>query len=324
MSVRPGARHRGAWAAVAGIVALVAVQQLARFGSGDLLTETVTNAAHVPMFALLTVLLRRALGAPRWPLLLAVVVALALATEAAQMPTGRSASLMDVALDLLGALPTIAALELCGRFAAAGRRRAAARVRAGLVVLVAVLFAAAPVRVLLAYHARDTAFPVLLRPDDWRLAPLVAADGPTRLMAAPPDWPGYAGERVLAVTWSRERYPGIRLNEVCPDWGGHRQLAVDVYLPEGPAMSLTAAVGHAGRPGTAAFQRRTVAPGPQRLRFDLDVLLATGGDRPPRVTRLILHTSSVHAGRRLLIGRVELVGDALHAAPNPGTLAPSH
>lgn len=318
--------------ALLGIVALVAVQQVATVDVTGLLGETLTNASHIPLFAMLTLLLMRVLRKPPWWLLLAAVVAVALVTEALQGLTARNASLLDVGLDLLGALPVIAALETTRRSRRHGRRPwTGFAAWTSAVLLLALMTAAAPARVLLAYAERDRIFPVLLQPPNpsaasgessmvWALRPLLGGNSAMHIVAAPPDWPGYAGKRVIEVVWADQRYPGISLRGTVPRWERYDALAVDVYLPDGPAMPLTAAVSHVGTGGTAAYLQLMVRRGPQRLRYPLEALLASPGDAPPRIRRLILHTDRAHGSRRLLIGSVRLASAARHDPAFEGTL----
>jgi hypothetical protein len=313
----------GVAAASIGIAGLVLVQQLATVGGSGLLGETLTNASHVPLFAALTLLLIRALGYPSWPVLLLACVAVAAATEAMQMLTGRNASLFDLGLDLLGALPVIGAVAVTRRLRGPRAARRAA-VWAVTAVLVAIMTVAAPARVLLAYHERDRAFPALLIPSAWEIRPLLSSNSRMRIVPGGDDWSGHRGERVLEVVWAEERYPGIVLSEVVPRWDAFATLAVDVYLPPGTPMPLTAAVGHEGREGTAAHLRRIVQPGPQRLLYDLETLLATADGAPPRISKLVLHTNRGNAGRRLLIAAVRLLPGGAHDAANAGNLAASH
>lgn len=309
--------------AAAGIVLLVAVQQFVTLGGDRLLAEALTNAAHVPLFALLTLLLYRLLGRPRWQRLLMAAVALALVTEGLQVVTHRQPSVVDLALDVLGILPVLAALTLGRRLRRAGRPRGRLGVWAGAWGLIVVMTLAAPVRVLVAYAERDAAFPRLLVPGSGPFELLVTSNGPMQVTRGPDDWTGYANRPVLELTWSDARYPGVTFSEVVPDWSGFDVLQVDVYLIGAEPMPLTAAVGHRGFPGTARHRRLEVAPGPSRLRYPLDALLEPRGDGPARVSRLILHGSRGHEGRRLLIGDVRLVRDGEHDGPFTGTLAPS-
>lgn len=310
-------------AAIAGLAVLVLVQQFVTVGGSDLLGRTINNWLHVPMFAGVALLLFLALGKPSWPVLLGSCILLAVATEAAQLLTGRSASLLDVGRDMVGAVPVLIAIELTRQH---GRRlgRSGRRLVWGLTLAVlTVVTLAAPLRVLMLYQQRDQLFPLLLSPGNSGLEALFTTTSRPRLTTAPEDWRGYAGEIVLAVTWNREPFPGIHLLEVPPLWQGYGYLVVDVYLPQGPPMVLTAAVGHAGQAGggTAAYVARTVARGPQRLCYDLTSLLEPIGEGPVRISKLILHTSEKEAGRKLLFGRVRLVRPGGHDCHDPGNLA---
>src|SRR5690606_8087271 len=204
--------------AAAGIVLLVAAQQLLTLGNGRLLEQTLTNAAHVPLFALLTLLLHRLLGRPSWYRLLIAASALALLTEGLQVMTDRQPSLVDLALDLLGILPVVGALTLQRRLRRSGRSVSRLGVWFVTWAVILVITLAAPVRVLIAYAERDAAFPRLLIPGNRPLALLVSSNGPMRLTRGPADWTGYADRPVLEMVWGEERYPGVTLSEVVSDW----------------------------------------------------------------------------------------------------------
>lgn len=302
---------------------LVAVQQLVTFGSDRLLDQTLTNAAHVPLFALLTLLLHRLLGRPPWYRLLIVALGLAVLTEALQVVTNRQPSLVDLTLDLLGILPVIGAITLRRRRRRSGRPVSGRVVWFATWAAIAGMTLAAPVRVLVAYAERDAAFPRLLIPGNRPLELLVGSNGSMRLTRGPADWTGYADRPVLETIWGDERYPGLTFTEVVSDWTGFDALQVDVYLTGDAPMPLTAAVGHVGTEGTARYLQIEVAPGPSRLRYPLDALLEPLDDAPVRVSKLILHSTREYRGRRLLIGDVRLVRGGEHGGPFAGTLAPS-
>jgi hypothetical protein len=291
--------------------ALVAIQQFVSFADASLFGQALHNALHVPLFAMLTLLLALILGMPRWWVLLLAAFALAVATEVLQFVTGGTPSVSDLVLDLIGIVPVVTGVTLTRRL----RRQRAAHMRAvhmrvltlwaGLALLLAIATLAMPARVLLAYQQRDTAFPELLTPAVWSWSPLTASTSRVRVIAAPAAWTVRAGAPVLEVTLAPGRYPGIQLSETVPDWSAFDALVVEAFLPEGPPILLTAAVGYQGTDGTSAYVRRELRPGAQRLRYPMSGLLRA--DRVnPRISHLILHTDSGAAGRSLLIGPVVL------------------
>lgn len=229
--------------------------------------------------------------------------------------------LVRLRLDLLGALPVIAALEVRAALRRRGHRRPGLVPWTVAVTLVLVMFVALPAHMLIAYAARDRAFPELLTAH-WMNGPFVDSNSTVRLVHAPPGWTDRAGEPVIELVWADDAYPGIVLREVVPEWDAFQTLEVDVYLPEGPAMPLTAALAHAGTEGTARFLRRIVEPGPQRLHYPLEPLLTPVGDPPVRVERLVLHTNRAQHGRTLLLGPVRLTKPR-HEPGNAGNLVTS-
>ncbi|MEQ8783532.1 MAG: hypothetical protein RIE06_28040 [Roseibium album] len=57
-------RRRGAILALGGILALLLVQQFGQLGRSDLLGRALTNSLHVPLFALIALLVARGLPRP--------------------------------------------------------------------------------------------------------------------------------------------------------------------------------------------------------------------------------------------------------------------
>ena len=108
----------------------------------------------------------------------------------------------------------------------------------------------------------------------------------------------------MEIVFADESYPNILLRDPVADWSAFDTLVVDVLLPEGPPITLTAAVGYIDR-DQSTYLWRSVRPGPQRLRYPLGDLLAADATSP-RISRLVLNTSGKHAGRTLLIGRASL------------------
>lgn len=292
-------------AALAVLIALVVAHQVVTLGAPNVFDSTFNNALHVPLFATLTLLLARLLRWPQWWRLLLAALALSAATEALQLLTARSASLQDLGVNLLGIVPVVAGLE-AHRWLRRHRARplTVAAMWLAILTLLTALTLAAPLRVLLAYEQRDRAFPLLLLPEAWERSPLMESSSSARLVPAPASWPDFAGERVLEIVFADESYPGILVRDPVADWSAFDTLVVDVWLPQGPPLPLTAAVGYIDRDRSSHLWRM-VPPGPHRLRYPLSELLAAD-ESAPRISRLVLNTSRPHAGRRLLIGRVAL------------------
>lgn len=299
---------------LAAIVVLVMIQQTVTVSQDTQLTRTLSNMLHVPLFAAITLLLVRAVPGWRLACIAAVVAAIALVTEGAQLFNDRHASFSDLGLDAVGM-----SLALAGSWAS---QRLRARRRyyvlrpllwAGVAVLVAGITLAAPLRVGLAYQVRDRIFPVLLEPDTAAATLLVSGNSPVDRRLAPDDWPSRAGQRVLAVTWAEEPYPRFQLDEVGGDWSHYASVVMEVYVPSQYEIPLTAAIGYAGEMVAPGFGRRTARPGPQRLCYDLP----TGSAAKGEIQRLVVRSSTRAAGRTVLIGRIELSPSSC-SAPGPG------
>lgn len=299
----------------AGLVTLLAFQQFASIGGSDLLGRTLNNSLHIPLFALIALFVARMLRRPNPLLVLLICVALAGLSELAQVFTSRDASLSDFGLDLVGTVPVVIGLTLSRHGAGCASNAPNPWLLWGAIaVLIVVLTAAAPARVLAAYISRDQAFPVLFDPAEWRQRPLWSSNSATRIVRGK-NFPGFESARALEVTWAATRYPGITLTEVVPDWSGYEVLIVEVWVPADQSMPLTVALGYDGRPGTAAYLPVTAEPGYQRLKYPLDKLLSGEGGAP-RIDRVILHTAQRFAGRRVLVGQLRLQQWAPEGAPD--------
>lgn len=297
-------------ALVAALAGLLAIQQFVSLGAGDLLGNALSNAAHVPLFAAIALLMCRLLRFPRAVTLWLVCLALAALSEGLQMFSDRHASFHDVVLDTLGMSPVIAGLYLRGRLhGSGGPRTGAAATWLTVAVLLALCTAAGPARVLLAYQDRDRAFPTLLDPARWQQAPLLVSSSAVTVRPAPAAWSAYADHRVLQVVWANQPYPNITLFEVVADWRGYTALAVDVFIAGDSPMTLTASVRYAGDPSRASWAWRNLEPGPRQVRYPLDELL----DGHTGIASLVLHAQQSDAGRTAYIGRVSLLGDSAAA-----------
>jgi hypothetical protein len=220
---------------------------------------------HVPLFAVLTLALRRAVGGP-WYRPVLVTLALAALVEIVQPFVGRTGSLADFLRGAAGALAAGALLRaaqgparwlrLAGHGLAAAALVAYPVVEAGPGLLDAALgIADFPTladfrsdRQLLRWHCRQ--------------AELVRI--------ADPDRPGsFAGR--IEFRPGPETYPGATLEHVVRDFSGYRRLCWSFTVEGGPltlAFSLRGGPDAGGQ--TSHFQfARTFGPGEHRVEMDL-------------------------------------------------------
>ncbi|MGH8187450.1 MAG: VanZ family protein, partial [Steroidobacteraceae bacterium] len=201
------------------------------------------DTAHAPIFGCLAVLslflvrsqqrLRSGSIPRQYLAALALTTLLGVATEVAQVATGRNASFADIGRDVLGA---IAFLVLYAGFVDQIRHAAnVRRVRSiGIVsaVLLFVILGTPLARAALEYRAREQRFPVLAdfsRQFDPYFFGHNRAEVELRRM--PQRWATSGHETTLRVHFASEPYPGIEIAEPAPDWRTHSALALDITNP---------------------------------------------------------------------------------------------
>jgi VanZ family protein len=132
------------------LMVLLAIHQLVSFGSDSAVGGSLRNALHIPLFAVLTLLLARILDSPRWWVLLLAALVLGVGTEAVQLLTARDASVRDIGINLIGIVPVVAGIEATRHLR---RRRARPTLITalwlGLAALLLLATLAGPVRLLL-------------------------------------------------------------------------------------------------------------------------------------------------------------------------------
>jgi len=225
--------------AATSVVALASLPLIARFDRDFAWQRVAVDAAHVPVFALLAIVLHVWLrreqtdAPPAQPLLVAFLAAQAVGVlvELLQVWGGRSASAFDLGSNAAGA-----ALGLALTAAAQGRGRGvssrACRVPAWLVLAAAAGFVYAvwrPVEAVLAYQRRAAIVPQLVRFEDARDLYFVrTAPAAARIEALPTEFARRAGERALRVPYGDAVAPEVELLEPWPDWRGHVSLAIEL------------------------------------------------------------------------------------------------
>lgn len=197
-------------------ILLPALALFAALPSRPLILAALNDAAHAPVFALLTLVLVRLFSlrtrwnaAARCAAAFALAVAAGAAVEILQSLIGRDAEWSDLARDALGALAAVGIV-----IAVAGRRWLG-----GEIFTAAALAALWPLgEAGLAYRERQRQFPTVLDFDS-RL------DGyflQTRAVTAAP------GDGCTAYRATGGGWPGVTHVEPQPDWRGRRALVVDV------------------------------------------------------------------------------------------------
>jgi hypothetical protein len=215
-------------------------------------SEVLQNFMHVPVFALVAIVALRTVQAHRssaerpvaaqYALALTVAAALGAASEIAQIPGPREASIKDWIVDVASAATALAFVRW-----REAPRAAAARQRLGLAIAVAAgsLFLLAPaLHAAIAYGYRYQQLPDLFRYHGARLDAidtyfLLGEPANREFRALPEPWrqPGDpVGIRLVlpAIQW-----PGLTLDEPYPDWRGYQTLLVDLTNPQGHPLEFT-------------------------------------------------------------------------------------
>lgn len=230
--------------AVAGI-ALVALVLFARLPATPKFLAVVNDAAHAPVFALLSLQILALLsGLPEpWktPLAFSLTIVVGIVVEWIQGLIGRDASFADVVTDALGAL---CALGLFAWWQAHTIRdaRSSWKGRTGLVVaLVAAGAVALPVaEAASAYARRASAFPVILRFETQLDVYFVSTQGVrAEQRSLPRPWGRDDDPRSLRLRVTGGEFPGLALVEPQADWRGYRLLHLDITNPDDEPLSVT-------------------------------------------------------------------------------------
>ncbi len=263
------------------LVALVIAQQVLVVPGDTRLAEALHNWFHVPWFASVTLGLIILFGAVRGVLIALLV---AVGSEFLQLYTGREASALDVARDLLGL-----ACGLLARFAWQRKRAWPAIGAGGLLLLAGWPMLEA---VIAKSQARER-WPVLMD-----------AALPGAFYYLEPTTDARTDAQGLHMVMSASGWPGVHLTEPVPDWCGYGALLVQLELDAGEPMGLFFGVRMTPEGGSTHYTLRQVMPGSSEIRVPLDELLP---ERCAPVHDLFIYTNGEHPGRRLSLRRVELI-----------------
>lgn len=257
--------------------------------SQTFLWKAVNNFAHVPLFALVAILLLRCLrmwneAADRSPLrhyffAMAGVLGLALVTEILQsLSATRHTELSDVASDLLGATCALGWVFTCDQQMSGKWARWRKFPRNLMIRLcVALLFGLTLLPVAgwtYAYWDRAMRFPDLLQFSSyWEMKFVKVSDSQMQLVPAPEGWKKSPEDRVGQVEFYTRAYPGIRINEPYPDWRGYSYFQVEIFseLPTSQSITIRIDDYHHNNEHTDRFnQSITISPGLNHIQIPID------------------------------------------------------
>jgi hypothetical protein len=291
VAVTPGAgRLSRLLPATLAIVALAALTLLGALPIDRQWWRALQDSCHGPVFGAIALLVWWALAPFRmrtaWRVAIAFGIAatLGLATELAQIPGLRDASLGDFANDLLGALAVLA-LAVRHRLRDAGRHPAW---RPALLAVALLAFAGLSVplaRTALAYQVRDAKFPVLAQFATASDSFFVYGNESFRTLGPlPAEFARPGDQQSYHVVFASGPWPGISIDELYPDWRGYSRLVLDVTNPAALPLELVLRIhdGQHDQSFSDRYNGELQLPPRTRMeiRIDLDEVSAAPQDRP--------------------------------------------
>lgn len=276
------------------------VQVFMRLPPPTMLSMSLVNALHIPMYGFTVIALRAFFGSrPLWQIG-AGAFGIGFAAEVAQAFSGRNPSRSDLVLNSIGIVVALAALWL-----STTRRRWRVPIWALALLLMAGLVLRRPAEYLLAYSHRDRAFPVLFDSTQDRWEPFLRIYADTAVIADHP-WTEFAGESVLRVTWG-DRGRLFQIREMAPqDWRRFDTLHVEMYsIPDDP-QQLRLAMRQGYQYNRGDWFELVLQPGHNHMRIPLDQLSIALGDGDATTRRMTIRARREDAGETLLIRRIWL------------------
>lgn len=291
---------------IAAVLGLLLVVLPLAFPHETRASEVLQNFMHVPVFALVAIAALRALQSHRstaghpaithYLMALAIAAALGAASEIAQIPGPRDASLQDWIVDTASGATALAILRW-----REGRGSATLRQRVGLAAFITAgtLFLVAPVlHAAIAYGYRYQQLPDLFR---FHGAKLDAID--TYFLFGEPVHPEF---RVLPEAWRRPddpvsirvalpaiKWPGLTLDEPHPDWSGYATLLVDLTNPGDKPLELRLRIHDATHNHTFADRYNGLLEVPARTRQAFHIPLSAVREAPQGRSMDLQHIAGV-------------------------------
>ena len=238
----------------------------------------------------------------------AVLTGLSLLSETAQIPTGRDASAIDLASDMLGGIGFLCmAIAFSRSLSMPSSRRRYAFVLGISLLAVAVLPLA---RVSAAYVERAQMLPSLVR-FDARFA---------TIFVAPKDaeWSRQKGGDRDAISASillnDGPWPGIAIGDVWPNWAPYTALSIEFENPGAVTLPINVRVHDREHRDNQVYgdrfnRRLELEPGVQLVRIELeDIEAAPAGRRMDmgNIDGLMIFATEQEAGRRVVIHHIRL------------------
>lgn len=282
--------------------------------------ETLENAAHGFIFAIITLAAldwlrshdRPQPWSPRrcyWAAL-GVAVMLGTATEIAQIPGPRSASIDDFILDMCGSLMALSWWSL----RQLPRRLGVASARHALIMTVAlVMFCRPLVEAALAYHQRTAGFPALMAFDAPSSSYFLSGESVRRREELPSPWRKRPGEMALRVDLPHTRWPRVNLVELYPDWSRYSSISLDLVNPMTTTLDLTLRIEDAAHDDQYEDRFNTVMsiPPGQRRQFTIPLESIAGAPHTRRMDLQHMARLSIYRDEPADAATIYIVGARL-------------
>lgn len=291
------------------ICGLLLLVQLYRPHQPGMWFAALFDVLHAPVFSIIAVCLLGLSSRYQWSatrrifMVLAASLLIGIASEAAQIPIGRDASVQDLITDMLGAAGGLFLALSFGWFA---KLPVAARLVSAVAGLVALMAAAWPmVAVSGAYAERFALRPVLFDP---------AARYADRF-AFPQNALVIRERGAYRMTLGRGPWPGLILHDIWHDWSGYSELLIEIGNPAAAPLTVNVRVHDRRHEATgeqysdrynAAFE---LQPGRHTLQIPLETIRNAPANRRMDMTAVegvVIFFDRSNAGRELTVGRISL------------------
>ena len=288
-----------------------------RLPGDNLFWQELQNSLHSLLFFLFTLLVLQLLR--RYPPLAyrsfrrylftgGLGLAIALGTETAQWLSGRGFGHADILRDMAGILLAIGLYTLLERNPHGSLLIPRPGLRSLLIVALCSLLCVAgyPLgKLMLDYHARNLAFPVVLDPGARWADSFIHYTDARRLSSA--CGPGMTGIELLPA-----KFPGVSLIEPYPDWRTYRQLSISLHSDYPEPFELVLRIHDRQHDHTYSdrFNRvLNIKPGTNHFRLPLTEITHGPIGRAMQIEQIagvILFAWNLPQTRTICIGRIQL------------------
>lgn len=276
--------------------------------------QTFYNTVHVPLFGIVGIGVF-ALAGYRWQddirrqvvATALAVIALAVASEFAQIATARNASTLDLLIDVLAASSFVMLAMAASKSIGLGRRE---RRRLGLAGAVLLLVLLSPLIVVSAACLdRNHRFPVLIS-FETPFDRLFARPRNAELTRVRND--NASGGHSARVRLRDGRWPGVAFGDLWPDWSGYGTLVADLMVIDDQPLIMNIRIHdrmHNNRFDDRYNRQFRLEPGPNQLRIpiaDIEAAPATRTMDIEEISNLVIFSDPGNAGRLFEIDEIRI------------------